>query len=237
MFIIIILVSVFVAFCFPIRMGISRKDVLEWLVPLFVGATIVSPFLAQVVPIYLNLNSAVFTGGLPNIQKALLSTRLQPLDIVLPFFICFFLFLVFSKYGFGKRIQFSTVLLVLWLIIPTALTQSFLVGLYTDYQRFLYFADLPLIIVVGLGIFLGARLLSKGTCWFVSVVRRINQKRFGFNKIPRHVSTLLSNQTTVAVFATALILVPFFELPHFFVTPSEGFQSQAYLSGHEQAWL
>ena len=161
MFIAIIFASVFIAFCFPHRVGVDRKDVLEWLVPLFIGGLVVSPFLIQAAPFYLNLNSAVYTGGLPNIENVLLPMRLVPMEIVLPFFVCFFLYLVFFTYMHRKLIQFQTVLLLSWLIIPTVLTQSYLVGLYTDYERFLYFANLPLIILVGTGIFLGARLLAK----------------------------------------------------------------------------
>jgi hypothetical protein len=227
MFIAIVLALSFFALCFPTRMDITRKDVLEWLVPLFVGGIIASPFLIQAAPIYLNLNSAVFSGGLPYIQKALLSTRLQPLNIVLPFFVCFFLYFVFSKYFHGKVIQFSTVLLTLWLIIPTALTQSYAIGLYTDYQRFLYFADLPLIIVVGLGIYLGTHLLSKGACRLLAVGRRLFKKEFSERKILRRNSQRF-NQATVAVFATILILTPFLEIPTLFVTPADGFRSQSY---------
>ncbi len=231
MFTTIILATVFTTLCFPSRVGIGRRTVLEWLVPIFVGGLVVSPFLVQVAPIYLNPNSAIFTGGLPEIQQALLPIRHVPLDLVLPFFVCFFLYFVFSKYVHEKIIRFPTILLVLWLIIPAALSQSFIVGLYTDYQRFLYFAVLPLIISVGTGIWLGARLLAKSTSWLLSVGKRLLQKRFSESKILRCISSPPSNKTTVTLFATALILIAFLALPNFFMTPPDGFL----LQGHFQA--
>jgi hypothetical protein len=224
MFIAIIFVSVFIAFCFPHKVGVDRKDVLEWLVPLFIGGLAVSPFLIQAAPFYLNLNSAVYTGGLPDIQKMLLPMRLLPMEIVLPFFVCFFLYILFFRYIQGKTIQFSTILLISWLIIPTVLTQSYLIGLYTDYERFLYFANLPLIILVGISIFLIARLLSKSTNWLLSARKNFIQKRLAGNKILKQIH--LSKQTMVTLFATILILVAFFELPTFFMTPYEGFRMQ-----------
>ncbi len=185
-----------------------------------------SPFLIQAAPIYLNLNSAVYTGGLPDIQKLLLPMRLLPLEIVIPFFACFFLYIVFSKYMQRKLIQFSNVLFLTWLIIPTVLTQSYVVGLYTDYERFLYFANLPFIISIGIGIFLGARLLAKSTNWLLSARRSFIQKRFGENKILKRINSHPSNQTMLALFAIILILIAFFELPNFFMTPSNGFSIQ-----------
>ena len=227
MFIAIILASVFVALCFPSRVGVARKEVLEWLVPIFIGGLVVSPFLVQAAPFYLNLNSPVYTGGLPDIQKVLLPMRLIPLEFVLPFLVCFFLYFMFFKYMHVKLLQLSTILLVSWLFIATALTQSYIVGFYTDYERFLYFATLPLLILIGIGIFLGARLLSKNTKRLLSAGRRILQKRFAENKILRHVNSYSSNQTSVALFATILILLALFELPpHIFMTPFNGFQAQ-----------
>jgi hypothetical protein len=226
MFIAIIFASVFIGFCFPRRVGVDRKGILEWLVPLFIGGLVVSPFLVQAAPIYLNLNSPMYTGGLPDIQKALLPLRLIPLEFVLPFFVCFFLYFALFKYLHVKIPKFSTILLLSWLIIPTALTQSYIVGFYMDYERFLYFADLPLIILIGTGIFLGARLLAKSSTWLLSAGRRLLPKRSAEKKILRHVN-FHPSKIAVALFATILILVALFELPHFSMTPSDGFQMQA----------
>ncbi|MGZ4850761.1 MAG: hypothetical protein ACXV2C_05215, partial [Candidatus Bathyarchaeia archaeon] len=230
MFIAIIFVSLFVSLCFPRRVGVTRKEVLDWLVPIFVGGLLVSPFLVQAAPFYLNLNSPVYTGGLPDIQKLLLPIRLVPVEFVLPFLVCFFLYFVFFKILQVKLLQFPTILLVSWLIIATALTQSFIVGVYTDYERFLYFAALPLLILVGTGIFLGAFLLSKIIKKLWSNGTRVLQKRFVENKSLKWFSSCPSNQTLVALFAVILIVLVLFEAsPHIFMTPYNGFQTQGQL--------
>lgn len=227
-FIAIILTSVFITLCFPRQAGIARKDALEWLFPLFVGGLVVAPFLIQAAPFYLNFNSSVYTGGLPDIQKVLLPMRLIPVEFILPFFVCSFLYFLFVKYMQTKLIPFSKILLVLWIIIPTVLTQSYFFGFYMDYERFLYFANLPLIILIGTGIFVCARLIGKNTDWFLSTAGKLLQKRFCKNKILRRVNSYPSN-LMVVLFACILILVTFFELPHFSMTPSEGFRLQQQL--------
>ena len=228
-FIATVFTSVFIAVCFPHRMGVDRKGALEWLVPLSIGGLLVSPFLVQAAPTYLNLNSAVYTGGLPDIQEALLPLRLVPFEFVLPFFVCFFLYPVIFKYMHGKTFQFSTVIFVSWLIIPTVLTQSYIAGLYTDYERFLYFAALPAVILIGTIIFLGARLLAKSANWLLSDGRSLLRKRFRENRILRRVNSHPTKQTMVALFAIILILIALFELPNIFMTPFEGFRLQGQL--------
>lgn len=227
MFISIIFVSVLVALCFPRRVGVDRRGVLEWLVPVFIGGLIVSPFLIQAAPSYLNLNSALYTGGLSNIQKLLLPDRLVPLQYVLPFFVCCVLSIVFLKYMHVKLRQFSTVLLVSWLIVGTVLTQAFMVGLYTDYERFLYFADLPLIIVVAMGIFLGANLLSKNTNRLFSAKNSF-QKQFNKNMRLKRVFSQFP-RTFFALFAAILILFACFCIPHFSMTPDYCIKMQSQL--------
>ena len=226
MFFVIIFASVSIALCFPRSLGVARKEALEWLVPPFIGGLAVSPFLIQAAPIYLNLNSAVYTGGLPAIQKLLLPLRLLPLNIVASFFVCFFLLFVFFRLINVKIIQFQTVLLAVWIIIPTVLTQSYFAGLYTDYERFLYCANLPVFIVIGTGIFLGTRYLAKGTNWLLSTKRSPIKKRFGESKTLKSIKAQLSSKNLLAMFTAALILFAFFEFPVFFMTPSYGFTMQ-----------
>lgn len=225
MFVSIIFVAILVALCFPGRMGINRRDVLEWLLPLFAGGLLVTPFLLQAAPFYLNLNSPVYTGGLPGVQELLLPIRLVPLEFVLPFAFCFLLCFVFFRLMHVKIVQFSAVLLILWLVIPTALTQSYLVGFYMDYERFLYFAALPLIILVGTGIFLGARYMAKSANQLLLVKGQLLQSRFGENRILRQVIRP-HHRTLIALFTTILILAVFFELPHFSLTPYDGLKMQ-----------
>ena len=228
MFVTIVFVSVFIALCFPRRAGFRRPEVLEWLAPLFIGGLLVSPFLVQAAPLYLNFNSALYNGGLPDIQKLLLPDRLVPLQYVLPFFVCCFLSIVFLKFMRIKLLQSSNILLVSWLIIGTVLTQAYVVGIYTDYERFLYFADLPLIIIVAMGIFLGAHIMGKNTNRLLSAKSRLFQNRFAKNKILQHIS-YPSNKTIATLFAAILIIGAFLALPNFSMTPTYGLQLHSQL--------
>ena len=226
LFVMIILASVFVALCFPHRVVFTRKDVLDWLAPLFVGGLVVSPLLVQAAPFYLNINSPVYTGGLPGLQKELLPIRLVPFEFVLPFVVCFFLYFVLFKYMKVKLLQFSTILLLSWLIIPTVLTQSYAVGFYTDYERFLYFAALPMIILVGAGIFVWARLMAKSANWLMSSRKNLLQKRLLKKQTLSRVNSSTTRKILLVLFVTVLMLVAFFGSPHIFMLPADGFQIQ-----------
>ncbi len=205
----VIFTSAIIALMFRRWVSIDKKAVLEWLVPIFAGALIVSPFLFQAAPFYLNFNSPLYSGGLPKLQQALLPIRLVPFEYVLPFFVCFFLGFIFFKYLHVKS-QPSKILLAVWLVVPTVLTQSYIAGFYMDYERFLYFAALPLTVLVAAGILASAKLLTKCAKW---ILAKKSNTFFDLNK-------------AVAVFVLLLILLSCFELPHFSMAPSEGFQLQ-----------
>ena len=240
MFIVISLATIAVGLSFPRRLEIARKNVLEWVAVLVIGGLIVSPFLIQAAPIYLDLNSAVYTGGLPDIQALLLSLRLVQIEYVLPFIVCFFAGFACFKY-LQKKVRFPAVLILLWLGTSVALTQSFVVGFYTDYERFLYFANLPLIIIVGTGIFLVTQQLARVTNQFLST-KRLTQI-FNKTRFLRSIQIHLTNQTLVALFATLLLFGVVFGIPHFSMMPSEGFEMRDQLqvmdkSGYEaMQWI
>ena len=102
LFIAIIVATVFFGVIFARRMGERRTSLLTWLLPLVLGALFISPFLIQVAPAYLGSDAAAFTGGVADIRQALLSTKLLPLEIVVPLFVFVFLYFLFSKYYKGK---------------------------------------------------------------------------------------------------------------------------------------
>ena len=54
-------------------------------------------------------------------------------------------------------------LLILWLLVPLVLTQGYMFGLYVDYNRFLYFLILPVIILF-------AMMIDHGSGYFANVV-------------------------------------------------------------------
>jgi len=240
MFIVISLATIVIGLSFPRKLEITRRDVWEWMVVLFIGGLIVSPFLIQAAPIYLDLNSAVYTGGLPDIQALLLPLRLVQIEFVLPFFVCFFAGFACFRY-LQRKVRFPAVLILLWLGISVALTQSFVVGFYTDYERFLYFANLPLIIIVGTGIFLVTQQLARATNQFLST-KRLTQI-FNKTRFLRSIQIHRTKQTLVALFATLLLFGVIFGIPHFSMMPSEGFEMRDQLqvmdkSGYEaMQWI
>ncbi len=72
----------------PKTFGTQRKTVLYWLLPIVFGVILVSPFLASAVPTYLKDNSsAPGVSGVNDINSAILSTRILPLEFVLPLFL------------------------------------------------------------------------------------------------------------------------------------------------------
>ncbi|MCJ7560011.1 hypothetical protein MUO79_05260, partial [Candidatus Bathyarchaeota archaeon] len=97
MFVSMTFATVILVAIFSKRVGVPRTHLLIWLVPLFLGVIIVSPFLLEIVPAYLSASGDIFTGGVSAIRLALLSTRVLPLDLVLPLLVLFPLFFLFSK--------------------------------------------------------------------------------------------------------------------------------------------
>jgi hypothetical protein len=221
MFLVILIVTVLIAFCIPSRQGINRKEALEWLIPPVIGGVIVSPFLLQAAPFYLNLNAPVYTGGWPALQQMLLPMRLVPIQYILPFVACFFLYILFFKYLGIKLLQLSTILLGVWLIITTALTQSYVLGFYTDYERFLYFAALPLIITIATGIYIATRLIAQKANQLMGTLHGFSKNRF-----LSRIKCCLLNRVTITLIAVVLILAVCFEVPHLTMAPSDGFQMQ-----------
>ena len=95
----------------PKTLSTSRKTALYWLAPLIIGAILVSPFLAQAVPTYLNDNSsAPGVQGVSDITSAILSTRILPLEMVLPLFLIILAFALFSKKYNGRFLSLPTLL-------------------------------------------------------------------------------------------------------------------------------
>ena len=83
--------SCYSALCasYPLKLlGTTRKTGLYWLLPIVLGAILFSPFLIQAVPAYLTYNSSLAPEPTSSnaINLATLSTRILPLELVLPLF-------------------------------------------------------------------------------------------------------------------------------------------------------
>ena len=217
-FSIVILASIFFK-----RISISKKHLLIWLVPLFLGAILVSPFLAEAAPAYLSANS----GGVSDIRLALLSTRVLPLEWVMPLFACVIFFFLFSKKYKGRFLTLPALLLTLWILVPMLFTQAFLVGLYTDYNRFLYFIILPLIILIGLGIDHGAGFFARIIDTYLSLTKKASQTKKKISNIRSRLLVRLSRKNIYTGFALSFLLILFLAVP-IFLTPSRGVEIQSF---------
>lgn len=227
LFIAITVVTVLVGVVFPRPLEEPRSSYILWILPIILGAIAIAPFLIQVVPSYLDPEAVAFTGGLADIKYALLPTKLLPFDIVWPLFIFVFLYLVFSKYYIGKFFSLPTVLLVLWWLIPTFLTQGYLVGLYTDYNRFLYFLILPVILLIGLGFHALSRLANKTLEKTLSTIKDHPQVKIGNNKTLRKMIFNLEHKNISTPLILFLLLYTFISVP-LFITPSQAIGVQSF---------
>jgi hypothetical protein len=226
MFVCITFSTVLLAAIFSKKVGVSKKHILTWLLPIFLGAILVSPFLVEAAPAYLGANSDTFTGGVSDIRLALLSTRVLPLEWVIPLFASVIFFFMFSKKYRGKFITVQALLLTLWILVPMLFTQAYLVGIYTDYNRFLYFIILPLILLIALGIDHGAGFFSRIIDTYLSLTKKTPQNKKNTSKISRLLSHL-SRKRIYAGFAIGFLIFSFFAVP-IFLTPFRGVEIQKF---------
>jgi hypothetical protein len=216
--------TVILASIFSKRVGETRTHVLIWLLPLFLGAILISPFLIQAVPAYLSNNAQTFSSGLADIRLALLSTRVLPLELILPPVICVPFFFFFSKKYHGRFFTVPSILIAMWILVPALFTQGFLVGFYTDYNRFLYFVVLPVIMLIGMGIDHGSGFFARVIDTYLSFTKQIAEKT---GKAASRLMPYLSRKNLYSGFVLGLVLFAFLAVP-IFVTPPKGIEVQSF---------
>ncbi len=227
MFIVITVATVFFGTLFAKHTGERRTSLFVWIVPLILGAIVIAPFLIQVAPAYLSSDASTFTGGVEAIRLALLSTKVLPLDLVIPLLACVFLFFLYSKRYIGKYVSVPIILLVLWTLIPAALTQGYLVGFYTDYNRFLYFVLLPIITLIGVSIFHGAEFFAQASDWLLQMAKNTPQVRMNKYKSVTRLMPHLTRKNLLVVFVSVFVVTAFLMVP-VFVVPEKGIQVQEF---------
>jgi hypothetical protein len=223
MFVAITFSTVILGTLFSQKIGISKTKLLIWLLPIFLGIILVSPFLVDAVPAYLGANS----GGVSDIQGALLSTRMLPLEWVIPLFACVIFFFLFSKKYAGKFLTVPALLLTLWIVVPMLFTQAYLVEIYTDYNRFLYFIILPLIVLIGLGLDHGAGFFARVTDTYLSLTKKTLQTKKKMSNLRSRLMARLSRKNIYAGFAISFLLILFLTVP-IFLTPFQGTNIQGF---------
>ncbi len=230
-FLVITIVTVLFSVVFAGKMGERRIGFTMWVLPLIIGAVLIFPFLLQVAPAYLGADVSTFTGGIVDIKLALLSTKTLPFELVVPLGVCAFLYFLFSRYYIGKYVTVPSLLLFLWWFIPTVATQGYAVGLYTDFTRFLYFVILPLIMLIGLGLYHSARFFSQAIDFLKGFLQTLPQVRINAklirNKTLHRISPHINPKSTAFLFIMIFILYAFLSVP-LFSPPAQGAAIQSF---------
>jgi hypothetical protein len=212
-------ITVLFVFVSPKKFGASRKTGLYWLLPIVLGASLVLPFLLNAVPTYLQDNSsAPGVQGVSDITSAIFSTRILPLEFVFPLFLIILAFALFSKSYKGRFVSLPTLLLSIWLFVPLFLTQGYLFGLIIDYNRFLYFIILPIMIFIALLIDHGSEFFTRSIANYRTLVNQVKKPKKTTNKKIACLSALLTNKTIYGVFILFFLLFSFVFIP-VFMTP------------------
>jgi hypothetical protein len=217
--------TTFFAVIAPKTFGTTRKNVSSWLLPLFGGALVVSPFLASAVPAYLSANSSF--SAVTVINKAIISTRVLPMDEVLALFACLLPLLLLSKKYKRRFISLPTFLIIMWLFVPLLLTQGYLFGLIVDYNRFLYFLVLPVIILFAVMIDHGSAYFAHLTTIYRALTSQIPKATRTTNKWATRMSSALTSKRVYSIFALGFILIFLVTLP-IFLTPWQGVMIQSF---------
>ena len=211
-----VFVVVVFAAVFSNRLGVTKKRLTLWLAPLLFGAIIILPFLVNAAPAYLGANSETFTGGVSDIRDALLSTRILPWELLAPLAGCVILFFLYSREYKGKFLTISSLLLALWVLVSVAFTQGYLVSFYIDYNRFLYFTLLPVLILIAVVIDHAATFFSRVADTYLSVTRETWQtNKFSLKLVP-----YLNRKNFYAVIILFSLIFAFFALP-FLMPPQQ----------------
>ena len=204
----------------PKTFGTSRKTGLYWLLPLIFGAVLVSPFLVNAIPAYLAENaSAPGVTGVSDITSATLSTRILPLELVLPLFAIILAFALFSKRFNGRFVTLPTLLLSTWLFVPLILTQGYLFGFIIDYNRFLYFVILPVLIFIAVLIDHGSTFFADIPDTYRSLTSHMQKAKKNTDKKIAWLSGHLTHKTVYASFLLFFLLLCLLVIP-LFVNPS-----------------
>jgi len=229
MFVSILFSVILASLVFGKKIGTTRFEALSWLLPVIFGALLVSPYLLQIVPVYLTNQTSI------EINQAILSSRVLSLELVLPLFAVFGLFFLLSKKYHKRYFTVPTILLALWLFVPTLFTQGYLIGQYTDYNRFLYFVLTPLIILMGVFIDHGSGFFARVIDTYRTLTGQLTSAVDEADKVTPNCLTAFSNKlyrkltraNLYAGFIIGLLLTCFLFIP-VFITPSESLAPQSF---------
>ena len=206
--------TVFFVLVSPKKFGASRKTGLYWLLPIVLGAILVLPFLLTAVPTYLQDNSsAPGVQGVSDITSAILTTRILPLEFVFPLFAIILAFVLFSKAYKGRFVSLPTLLLSTWLFVPLFLTQGYLFGFIIDYNRFLYFIILPIMIFIALMIDHASGFFTSIIGTYRTLASQVQNVKKSTNKNIEWLSAHLTLRVIYGVFILFFLVFSFLFIP------------------------
>jgi hypothetical protein len=131
----------------------SAKIIRFFVISTVLGVLLVSPWVLTVSSFYLDMASkGVFLGGMEENRTLLLTNRSIDISILFLSGAVVLMFFMF-KASRGKYVDSESLLLITWYLVPLFLTQSYIVSIITDYQRFIYFADFPSLIILSAAVF------------------------------------------------------------------------------------
>jgi hypothetical protein len=214
----ITLFALFVSGLFSKRTGITRRQASSWLVSIGGGLLLVSPYLFNVIPIYFGSTGTIIDAS-SQTSQAVLETRLAPLEIICLSLVPVFLFFVFSKYKQAKFLSVPAILFASWLLVPALGTQSYLFGVYLDYERFLYFLALPAIICLSIVVASLPNVFS----WTAQTLQKSLKTKISFKPVLK-VSKKVATAIFLVVMIVLVLFTPLFSLPNKGVVQADYFQ-------------
>jgi hypothetical protein len=194
-------------------------------VPLCFGAVLVSPFLLDAANAYLHSNSTL--NGAADITSAILSTKIIPLEIVVPLFAILVLFFFLSKEYRGRYFSLPATLFFIWLLVPLVLTQGYLYGLIIDYNRFLYFLLLPVLVLFGMFVDHGSIVFARIIDTYHTLTSQMQKSAKTANTYATRISKHITRKNLYIVFIAGFLLASLF-LFQLFVTPWQGAAVQSF---------
>ena len=201
-FLAITMVALVFSSLFHKKTDFTFKQAIFWLMPIALGVLLVSPYLVNVVPVYFGSQGAI-SGTVEVMKQAVVETRLIPLTTFCLGLIPLFLFFFFSKYQKGKFFSLPAVLFGSWILVPLIATQSYLLGVFLDYERFLYFLSVPVIACLGIIIANTPGAVSRVVCFLR------NSRKWNLTyKLPVSSKTVLLSGLVLLTLFTPLFALP-----------------------------
>ena len=233
-FIAIAAVVLLIIAVFPRRFELSWSQVASWLAPIALGALLVLAYLLGAIPSYFGSEGTIAKTE-SQMKQALLETRIISPTAVILSLIPVVLFFLLSKINKGKFITLLSILSTVWIMVPALLTQSYLLDVYLDYERFLYFLFFPIITCAALLVQVGALSL---TSMFDGLQGRLRKGRPNIKSTSKFVSRrILYPVFVIGLLLASLFFIPIFAPPHIAVYEAESYQAMTNLGYEALEWI